>query len=164
MSDRVDATITIGGPVPADRLEDLLQTIEAEDLGPDWDERFESRQDLMDHLKAGACGAALYAHEVANGEFDALQAFCVEVGLSYVLTYDGCGCQWGPGRRIRRPGDGDYGVTCSLDVAGGNACISADDIRRLELDDLEAVLGYLRRFDDPKVPPLAIEPGVGPPV
>ena len=154
MANRAGATITIGGPVPADRLEDLLQMIEAEGLGSDWDEPFSSRQELLSYLEAAAEGAAFYAREVADGEFDALQAFCVEVGLTYVLTSDGYSCEWGPSRRIRRPGDAGDGVTCSLNMDGGYACVSADDIRYLELADLEAVLAFLARFNDPRVPPL----------
>lgn len=159
MANRVDATITIGGPVPADRLEDLLQLIGAERLGPDWEERFSGPQELLDYLEAGAEGATFYAREVAGGEFDDLQAFCAEVGLTYVLTYDGYGCEWGPSRRIRRPGDDDDGVTCSLNADGGYACVTADDIRHLGLPDLEAVFAFLGRFNDPQIPPLIIGPG-----
>ncbi len=54
MADRVDATITIGGPVPAGRLEELLDAIESERLGRDWEERFASRDDLVHYLRAGA--------------------------------------------------------------------------------------------------------------
>lgn len=159
MGNRVDATITIGGPVPADRLEDLLDAIESERLGRDWEERFQSRDDLLAYLRDGAEGVTLYGREVTGGEFDELQRFCVEVGLTYVLSYDGYGSEWGPSRRICRPGDG---LTCSLNADGGTPCVTADDIRFLEFADVEAVLAHLRLFDDPHVPPLEIEdPGAG---
>lgn len=156
MSDRVDATITIGGRVPADRLDDLLDVIEAEHLRPFWEEPFASRADVLSYLKAGVLGATFYGREVAAGEFEDLQAFCVEVGLTYVLTYDGYGCWWGPARRIWRPGDTGQGVACALNADGGFACVTADNIRLLELADVEAILAYLGLFDDPHVPPLEL--------
>ena len=157
MSDRVSATITIGGLVPAARLNDLLDAIEAEDLGPDWDVRFDSRDDILAHLVNGAAGAFFCRLEVASGEFEDLQAACVEIGLSYVLTYGGSGGQWGPGRRIWRPGDAGYGLTCSLNAEDGYACASANDIRGWGFVDLQQVLERLALFDDPHVPPLEIE-------
>ena len=163
MADRVDATITIGGPVPADRLEDLLDAIEADHLGSDWEERFASRDDLRAFLQDGAEGVTLYGREVASGEFVELQAFCLEVGLTHVLTYDGYGGQWGPARRIWRPGDPGDGLTCSLNADGGFACVTSDDIRHLELADMEAVLQHLELFNDPHVPPLEISRDAGHP-
>jgi len=157
MSDRVDATITIGGPLPADRLEALIDAIEEDALGPEWDATFLTRDEVVAYLQDGAEGVTLYAREVASGELPSVQAFCVEVGLSYVLTYDGYGCQWGPARRIRRPGDEGEGVTCSLNADCGSACVTLGDIRYLGLADLEAVLAHLALFDDPHVPPLDIE-------
>ncbi|MBB3892866.1 hypothetical protein GGQ61_003604 [Phenylobacterium haematophilum] len=148
MADRVDATITIGGPVPADRLEELLDVIESERLGRDWEERFQSRDELLAYLQDGAEGVTFYGREVSGGEFDELAAYCVEVGLTYVLTYDGYGCEWGPARRVRRPGDAGDGVTCSL---------NADDIRFVGLADVDAILEHLRLFADPHVPPVEIE-------
>lgn len=162
MADRVDATITIGGPVPADRLEELLDVIESERLGRDWDEHFRSRGELLEYLQDGATGVAFYRREVAGGEFDELAGFCVEVGLTYVLTYDGYGCEWGPARRIRRPGDAGDGVTCSLNADGGTPCVTADDIRFGGLGDVEAIIEHLRLFADPHVPPFEIE-GAGEP-
>lgn len=156
MADRVDATITIGGQVPADRLEELLGVIESEGLGRDWEERFQSRDELLAYLQDGAEGVTFYGREASGGEFDELAAYCVEAGLTYVLTYDGYGCEWGPARRIRRPGDAGDGVTCSLNADGGTPCVTADDIRFAGLADVEAILEHLRLFADPHVPPLEI--------
>lgn len=156
MSDRVDATITIGGLVPADRIEDLMEVIEAERLGAQWDEYFDNRDDLLAFLKDGAEGVTLYSREVAAGEFEMLQAFCVEVGLTYVLSYDGYGASWGPARRIWRPGDEGNGDTCSLDADNGHACLGVHDIRHLELTDVAAIIARLELFDRPHVPPLEL--------
>ena len=156
MSDRADATITIGGPLPATRLDELLDTIEAEHLGSDWDEYFASRENLLAFLQDGATGVTLYGRQRPGGEIEDLQAFCVEVGLTYVLTYDGYGCEWAPARRIRRPGDAGEGRTCGLNVDGGVACVTAHEIHFQELGGVKEILEHLARFDDPHVPPLEI--------
>lgn len=157
MSDRVSATLTIGGPVPRGRLDELIDAIEAEDVGPDWDVGFDSREDILAHLANGATGANLCRHEVAAGEFEGLQAVCMALGLAYVLTYDGYGGSWGPARRIWRPGDYGDGKTCSLESDGGAACVTAGDIRHHQFDSVDAVLAHLALFDDPHVPPLEID-------
>jgi len=157
MADRVDATILIGGTVPADRIEDLLDVIQAERLGSDWEERFGCRGALRRWLDAAEGPVLLYGREVAAGEFEELQALCVEIGLTYVLTYDGYGAEWAPARRIWRPGDAGDGETCSLSGDGGRACVTADDLRHQAFADLDALEAYLKGFDDPKAPSLVLE-------
>lgn len=157
MSDRVSASIQIGGPVPADRLDDLIDAIDSEGLCPDWGAVFDDRGDILAHLANGVEGVIFRRHEVAAGEFDDLQALCVEIGLTYVLTYDGYGGEWGPARRIYRPGDAGDGDTCSLDRDDGRACVCADDIYHLGYLTLDQVLERLALFDNPHVPPLEIQ-------
>lgn len=156
MADCVDATITIGGPVPADRLQDLIDAIQCERIGPDWDERFRDQEDLLGFLKDGATGVTFYGRQVPGGEFEDLQSFCVQVGLTYVLTYDGYGCSWGPARRICRPGDSGDGDTCPLTADNGAACIDGQDIRRLGLTSVAAIIERLELFDRAHVPPLEL--------
>lgn len=157
MADRVDATIQIGGTVPANRIEDLLDAIQAERLGPDWEERFCCREDLRRRLGSAEGPILLYGREVASGEFDDLQALCVEIGLTYVLSYDGYGAEWSPARRIWRPGSAGDGETCALSGDGGRACVTADDLRHHGFADLDALAAYLKGFDDPDVPGLVLE-------
>ncbi len=156
MADRVDARIKLGGHVPADEAPRLVELILQEALGPDWDQRFDDPDEVIDHLREGTGGVVLYGQQVASGEFSELQAFCARVGLTYVLTYDGFGGEWGPGRRIRRPGDAGEGLTCPLSEDGGAACISAAMIRGLKLADVPAILSVLERFDAEATPPLTI--------
>lgn len=145
MSDRVSATIAIGGVVPAGQFEALLDAIESEALGPDWGEIFETRAEIAAHIAANTDGVDLYAHEVAAGEFQELQAFCAEYGLVYRLTYDGYGGDWGPETRLHHA-DGSQ-ETCSLDRDGGAACLNRHDLVHLGLATVEAVQQHLERFD-----------------
>ena len=158
MADRVSASIKLGGDLPITLLPDLVRLIEDEDLGPHWDGPFTSEAEIRTYLAAAAAGLTLYANEVTSGEFEALQAFCVDHRLTYVLTYDGSGGLWAPGRRIRRPDDRGDGLTCTLDDSLGFACISADQIRALELRSLEDILAHLERFDLSETPPFTIQP------
>ena len=157
MADRVSANIRVGGVLPADALAEFMRIIEEEDLGPGWDESFVDADELTAYICDGASGVSFYAHEVRRGEFDGLQAFCVRQGLTYVLTYDGFGGEWGPGRRIRRPEDGDVGVSCPLDADGGSACITAEQIKALGLTSVDAILSHLERFDLGETPALIVE-------
>lgn len=158
VADRVSASIKLGGDLPVTLLDDPVRLIEDEDLGPDWDGPFTSEAEIRTYLAGGAAGVTLYANEVSSGEFEALQAFCVDYRLTYVLTYDGSGGPWAPGRRIRRPDDRGDGFTCTLDDSLGFACISADQIRALQLGSIEDVLAHLERFDLSETPPLTIQP------
>jgi hypothetical protein len=159
MSDRVSASIVIGGTLPPDDLEDFLEAILDERVGPDWDDAFESREALMAYLAAGEKGAAFYGVQVVCGEFDILQRFCNEHGLAYKLTYDAYPGAWGAATRIR--GLDGAEATCSLDADSGRACVTRDDI--IVLGDLPAVMAYLARFDLYQSPPLVIGPSATPP-
>ena len=89
----------------------------------------------------------VFGDEICNGEFYALQALCVAHSLTYVLTYDGCGGNWGPARRRWRPGGDGEGVVCVLSEDGGRACITADEIAHHRFGDVPAILAHLSDFD-----------------
>ncbi len=156
MGDRVNASIIIGGALPHHLLEDFLDTIEAEGVGPDWDDIFEDRKALEAHIRRGDAGVAFYADRVLNGEFDALQAFCAQYGLAYKLSYDGYTGSWSPATRIL--GLDGLETSCSLDGDEGPPCVSLEDIQALRLADLDAVKAYLLCFQDYQSPPLVIGP------
>ena len=153
MGNRVSASIVIGGRAPAELVDALCEAIEDERLGPDWGDSFESRDALIAYLRAGTDGVDLYGTEVNGGEFETLQAFCVEHGLVYRLTYDGYGGEWGPATRLRHA---DGTETCSLDRDGGDACVCRDDLVRLGFASIEEVQAYLERFDRFRPEPLVI--------
>ncbi len=163
MAEYVSASIRVGGKLSVAALPHLIRLIGEERLGPNWNEGFKDEGQLRTYLSEGAAGIALFSCEVAGGEFEGLQAFCVQHGLTYVLTYDGCSGSWSAGRRIRRPQDRGDGLTCTLDDTEGFACISADQIRRFGLHSVEAILAHLRRFDDAQTPAFIIDESVATP-
>ncbi len=156
MADRVSASIKVGGVLAATQLAEFINLIDCEGLGPDLDGGFENEAELRTYLSEGDAGLTFYAHEVRGGEFEDLQAFCMSQGLIYVLTYDGYGGEWGPGRRIRRPQDPGAGVSCPLDADQGYACIGAEQIATLGLRSIEDILAHLARFDLSETPPFVI--------
>ena len=103
----------------------------------------------------GAEGVTFHGDEVRNGEFERIQAFCVEHGLHDVLTHDGCGGEWGPARRSWRPSDAEA-VTCPLDADSGSARITADEIRRAGFASVAAIFAHLSEFNDEVCPPLVL--------
>lgn len=95
MADRVSATIRIGGTLAADLLDDFERVVQAESLSIEWDGETFTRADLVE-------GERLYlvAHEVAWGEFEALQVFCRDHHLPYVRWCDGSSGGWDPQRLV----------------------------------------------------------------
>ena len=80
MTDRVSASIKVGGVLAATQLTEFINLIGCEGLGPDWDEGFGNEAELRTYLADGDAGVTFYAHEVRGGEFEDLQAFCVIQG------------------------------------------------------------------------------------
>ena len=78
MSDRVSVSIAIGGTLAADLRDTFIATIADHGLSIEWDgAAFDASQlPANDALR-------LYAHDVAWGRLDALEAFCVAQGLAF---------------------------------------------------------------------------------
>lgn len=95
MADRVSASIVIGGSVTMSAYADLSALIADEALSIEWDgELFEPH-----HRSAGE-PLSLYAHEVAWGRFERLEAWCVENNLAFARWAGGYGGSWGPERVV----------------------------------------------------------------
>jgi hypothetical protein len=145
MADRVSASITIGGTLDAAGFDDLAEIIASEGLAIEWDgEPFEPH-----HHVAGE-PLKLFAHEVAGGSFDDLEAWCLAQQLPFVRWCGGYSGQWGP-ERVVAVGDGtaiSYTATEDDEVVTGRAQIEA-------LGSFEAVLAH---FDAAEfsVPPLVV--------
>lgn len=95
MADRVSASITIGGILPAALLPDLLAAIECEGLSTEWD----GAPFAADQLPTDG-PLALMAHEVAWGRFEELEAFCVENCLPFARWAGACPGAWGAERTV----------------------------------------------------------------
>lgn len=146
MADRVSASIILGGVVTAADFAILASLIADEGLSTDWDgpwftpEAFEPDRPLK-----------LKARDVAGGQFDELEAWCVAKGLAFVRWSDGYPGGWDAERVVFR-GEGEpqsYLVSDGDDVLIDRATV-------LALGDLDAILAYFEAaaFD---VPALMVE-------
>ena len=71
MADRVSASITLGGKLPSASTDELITAINDEELTLEYDGEPFSAGELVSGEPL-----TLYAHEVAWGTFDVLEAFC----------------------------------------------------------------------------------------
>lgn len=95
MSNRVSASIKLGGVLPSALFETFLAIVASEDLSAEWDgPSFTSGQIPADGP------LELFAHEVSGGSFDDLEAFCAVYGLAFVRWCDGYPGEWSPERLV----------------------------------------------------------------
>jgi hypothetical protein len=95
MADRASASILIGGVLPRDLVDPLLDAIGADGGHDGWDEVpiDVGALDRRDPLEV--CG-----YDLAGGVFDRLEDFCAEHGLSYVRSSGSCPGAFGPERVV----------------------------------------------------------------
>src|SRR3546814_13853925 len=112
MADRVAASITIGGTVTGTDFITLCRLIAAEDLSVEEDGDPFSPADWTDGEPL-----QLFDHQAIGGQFEALEAWCVQRGLPFVRWCAGYPGGWEPERVVftrseeRRVGKG-CGSTC----------------------------------------------------
>jgi len=95
MADRVSASITIGGNLPAALLPAFVGIIQNEGLSTEWNgEPFNPSE-----LPQGE-PLRLMAHEVAWGRFEELEAFCLENALPFARWSGAYPGQWGAERTV----------------------------------------------------------------
>lgn len=146
MADRVSASIVIGGTLTASAYAEIAEIIADEGLSIEWD----GAQFEPDHRTFGE-PLSLYAHEVAWGRFEELEAWCVENKLAFSRWSGGYGSQWGP-ERVVFTGQGEP-MSCATDeddyIVIGRGTVE-------KLGSIEAILAY---FDAANVaiPPLVVE-------
>ncbi|PTD16817.1 hypothetical protein [Sphingomonas fennica] len=145
MADRVSASITIGGNLPANLLLDLARVINAEGLSTDWDGSDFTITELPDRQPL-----TLMAHEVAWGRFEGLEAFCIENGLPFTRWSGAYPGQWGAERTV-------------FTGSGEPQCYAADEddyvlMGRCTAERLGSFAAIVAHFDaaDFAVPPFVI--------
>lgn len=146
MADRVSASITLGGTIAQTTYAELADIIAAEGLSTEWDgEPF-----APDQRNEGE-PLRLFAHEVAWGRFEELEAWCVEHRLPFARWSGAYGGEWG-GERVVFTG------------AGEPICYAADEEDRVMIDqDTAERLGSIAAIRahfaeaDFLVPPLIID-------
>ncbi|MFA4952337.1 hypothetical protein [Brevundimonas sp.] len=153
MADRVSASIVLGGTLTAPEYAELAEIIAEEGLSIEWDgEPFEPT-----HRTVGQ-PLSLYAHEVAWGQFEVLEVFCVERKWPFVRWSGAYPGQWGPERAVFT-GEGQPASYAADEE--DHILVDRGTIERLGL--IEAILDHFDAADF-TVPPLVIEgdPGIAP--
>ncbi|HMO74390.1 MAG TPA: hypothetical protein PKD99_01840 [Sphingopyxis sp.] len=145
MSDRVSASITIGGTLPADLLGQFARIVRHEGLSTDWDGPPFELSDISEGEPL-----RLMAHQVPWGHFGKLEAFCVANAIPFVRWCASCPGQWGPERVVFTGIGQPQGY--DLDEAG-NLVVSAEVIDRLGIEEAIADHHAGADFD---VPPLRL--------
>ncbi|MCK9549534.1 hypothetical protein [Aquamicrobium sp.] len=146
MADRVSASIQIGGTLCAADYAELAEIIASEGLSIEWDgEIFEP-----EHRKPGE-PLQLYAHDVAWGRFEQLEARCLEMKLPFARWSGAYPGQWGA-ERVVFTGEGE---PTSYPADEDDYVVMA----RGTVERLGSIEAILASFDaaDFVVPPLAIE-------
>ena len=131
MADRFAGKISIGGQVPADKVQALIDAINSEsiNLHPEWSDKTFSancKQDLMDALdKSGHI--VLCDDQATNGMFDCLEAELTEIGVAWERWSDGY-CEYDAEIVWWQPGmDAQEGVICD---ANGNEVVPAEPVKK----------------------------------
>jgi hypothetical protein len=111
MGNRVSASFTIGGVIPRALIPELVELIELEGLGVDWDGPTPTAEDFV-------TGPPLFlaAYEVNGGAFEDLATFCVANKIPYSNAYDGYCSEWSEGRSWFDGANGSDTLTCNNGV------------------------------------------------
>lgn len=91
MSDRVSASISIGGTVTLDQWAALLKLIEAEDLRTEWD-----GPAFTESTPLESSALHLFAYEVPWGRFDPLEQYACDERIAYRRWSGGYPGSFGP--------------------------------------------------------------------
>ena len=145
MADRVSASIDIGGKVTASLYEELADVIAGEGLSTEWDgPTFEPEHRSLDEP------LSLYAHEVAWGRFEDLEAWCIENKLWFARWWGAYQGQWGA-ERVVFTGDGE---PSSYPADEDDHVMLAREMAA-KLGSIEAIIGYFN-VADVSIAPLEI--------
>jgi hypothetical protein len=139
MAECINASIRLGGKLPAEHADELLELINEKRLGPDWGQGSEvTREDLLKHNFFGNS-------EVNYGNLEEIEAFCREHDLSYEYEC-GAGSEWDAYTTIYDARTGE-----SREFVGEQTkAIDLETVK--ELGSYEAVLAYF----DTTLPPFEI--------
>jgi len=86
MSDRFGVEIQIGGQLPLEKVQDLIDAINSEGMGLDWGEcpiRLKKKEDLINCLASKESPIILVDDERAWGDIDGLEETCRNLKLNF---------------------------------------------------------------------------------
>ncbi|TPG18766.1 hypothetical protein EAH87_11910 [Sphingomonas koreensis] len=145
MADRVSVSITIGGDLAASARDRFVATVAGERLSVEWDGLPFDAAQLPERA-----ALRLYAHEVAWGRLDDLEALCVALALPFVRWSGGYCSEWSPEILVFK----GYGETLVF-VADEQERVVIDRATVAQLGTYAAVLAHFDAADF-VVPPLRL--------
>ena len=130
MADRFAGKISIGGQVPTDKIEALMDAINSEEINlhPEWsDKPFapKNKRDLIEALDTSG-RIVLCDNQACNGMFDCLEDALTELGIAWerwsdsYCEYDAEIVWWHPGM------DAQDAIICNAD---GNEVVLAEPVK-----------------------------------
>ena len=138
-------SITIGGDLAASDRDRFVTAVADEGLSIEWDGPCFDAAQLPDGEPL-----RLFAHEVAWGRLDGLEALCLDLALPFVRWSGGYGCEWSP-EIVVFDGSGDL---LSFDAdEQERVVIGRADVERL--GNYEALIAHFDAADF-VVPPLRL--------
>lgn len=132
MADRVSASIVLGGTINTIAFAELTELIEQEGLSTEWDgEPFQPDDVIPDQP------LSLYAHEVAWGRLDALEAWCVANSVAFCRRSGAYGGEWGAERVVFTGEGAPQSFPADVD---DHVVIDRETVNRL--GSMEAICAY----------------------
>jgi hypothetical protein len=148
MSDRVSASISIGGILPRSLHHEFIDIIQSEGLRTDWDGPEFTPEDLIEGKPLD-----LMAYDVAWGMFDTLEQYCVDHSLAYRRSSDGFSGSFGAERIVFDGVNGPYNYDTNDDDMVVLLQATID-----HLGSMEAIAAYIADAEV-TVPPLLFSAG-----
>jgi hypothetical protein len=131
--EHANAAISIAGKIKRSDLDKLAEAIVDDGAGIDWDP---VADDITALEEIEACAKDkrhlfLCASEQPWGRFEALEAICPELGLTFSAQYE-AGGEWSPGMRFWHPGMGMKTVKAPQYIDGKSVLVDQEVIKDRE--------------------------------
>lgn len=144
MGTQVWTTFTIGGKIDANKVDELQDLMLENGI-------LTAREAIEQGVNLSTEGECSY------GNFEELEGFCTENGLTYIKSWGASPGEFHSG--VERY-DGETGESTDIGADDdGRAVMTAKEIREALADGrtIEGILAYLDSFDPSSVPPLKVD-------
>ena len=159
MASSLAASITIGGTLPASRLQEFYDVVDAEGVGYSWGEyNIGSFEEFAEEVRAGGEFTVMDT-EARHGMFPGIEEFCQKNNLTFVRNadgnyeYDAEVVWWAPGMTT---------TAYSLGTQDGDPVIEVSKLRvAMEMptseEKLATIAALIEKTTPVTVPPLVVD-------
>jgi hypothetical protein len=145
-----NAAITIGGKIKRSDVEKLAAAIADDGCSPDWSGSLDEVEAIAEIERCANDKEHLFlcASNQPWGRFEALEAICPELGLTFSVEYE-AGGEWSPGMRFWRPEMGMKTVKVPQYIDGeGNTVVEEEVVNDREWSIAEIGRGPMIDAED----------------